>query len=593
MTFEAFNTAPATTPNTIIQTTSSVLYNLQRVGPKVPSQWVTDQLNRAALVQRYRRYAIGDQDAFLSPEMRALLGVTSAIYSPFADNYQDVVIQAYVDRCLLQTIQAPGNDAGSQWTDDVYEYTRMDGLQGDVHEATIRDGDAFVMCTWDEDSQQVKYTLEEAYDGNIGMLAFYRSKSIPIMDCAVKIWQIALDITMNVLTRVNIYYPDHVEKYFGINNAPLSPWQGGDVSIPQYTPDNQTISAVVPSATRFGNYKQIAAISKPTPSEVIHFEPEDAIQYYKNRDGSPLGIPVFHFRNRGRQNYGYSEIKSSIPIQDALNRIMYSLVINAEYNGFSIVWTKGFQAQSALRPGALIEISPKQFMTKDEIADIGRLTAGDMAPFIQTAKWLTGEIGKITRTPTTEFDEGGSAGRVSGEALKMREIGLIGKANRFMTKAGNVWEDIFMYAYRTQMAYGDKMPPAGVDSAKAIWRSAEIRDDTQIVQNAMLLRPVVGDAQTLRMVSPVLDIDESGIQEILQEKQEENTSKLASLSAIPQFNQFQQPGAQTQTNGTQPGNASNVTPMSNGTNQTTPGAAQQDDDSQLEAPTQGVQEMAA
>lgn len=579
MTFDAFQTAPATTPNTVVQTTSSVLYNLQWVGPKVPSLWVQDQLNRAANVQRYRRYAIGDQDAFLSPEMRALLGVTSTNYSPFADNYQDVVIQSFVDRCLLQAIQAPGNDAGSEYFDNFYEYARLDGLQSDIHEAAIRDGDTFAMVTWDEETQQNKVTLEEAYDGNIGMLAFYRSKSIPIMDCAIKIWQIALDITMNVLTRVNIYFPDHVEKYYGINNAPLSPWQGGDISIPEYKPESQTITAVVPSS---GGIKSIGAVSKPTPSAVIHFEPEEPIQYYKNRDGSPLGIPVFHFRNRGRQNYGYSEIKSSIPIQDALNRIMYSLVINAEYNGFNILWTRGFQAPSAIRPGTIIEISKDQPMTTDQVADVGRLEAGNMSPFIDTAKWLTGEIGKITRTPTNEFSQ--DAGKVSGESLKMREIGLIGKANRFMTKAGNVWEDIFMYAARVEAAYGNKMPPK-IETAKAIWRSAEIRDDTQIVQNAMLLRPVVGDAQTLRMVSPVLDIDESGIQEILDEKQQETADKLAAMAAVPQFGAFQQPGEPTPSGG-------NVTPMQNGMNQTAPGStASAEQQSQLEAPTKGVQEV--
>lgn len=539
MVLQAFQTV-TTGPNTNLAPTQPLLYNLQFVGPRLPTYIITDQLNRAQQVLMYRRYAVGDHDAFMSNEMRELLGVTSVAFSPFAINYQDIVIQTMVDRCILQSMEAPGNDRATQWANDVYEYTRMDALQGDLHEATIRDGDAGIMVDWDEDNQQVKYTLQEAYDGTQGMIFIYRSKSVPVMDCAIKIWQIFLDLSLNVLSRVNIYYPDHVEKYFAINQAPLKAWQGGDISVPQYDPTKQRTSALNSSRVikrgsgQSRDYMSASAISDGYRSTVIHFEPEEPIQYYTMRDGSPMGIPVIHFRNRGRQNYGYSEIKNSIPPQNALNRLMYSMVINAEYNGFNLLVTRGFNPPQSLRPGTIIKISADTPMTKDQVADATRIEAGNMSPFIDTANWFANEIGKITRTPSPEFMA--ENGRVSGEALKQLEIGLIGKSNRFMVKAGNAWEDVFMMANRMQQAYGNKQPPA-VDAFKANWRSPEIRDDLQTIQGAMLMRPVVGDAQTLRNVAPIYDLDEQAILAILDEKKQEDADKLTAMqqSSMPMF----------------------------------------------------------
>ena len=590
--FNALQTVQ-TTPNSRVSTTSSIVYQLQWVSPKVPSWWVSDQVERGLNVQRYRQYSIGNHDAFLTDELRNALRITSdGSFSPFADSYMDAIIQSMADRCTLQSIAAPGNDEATKWSNSVWEYSRMDALQGDVHEATIRDGDCAVMVTWDESLQQVRYTLEEVFDGNSGMLFFYRSKNVPIMDCAIKIWQVALDISINVLTRVNVYFPDHVEKYYSINQGTLSPWQGGDISIPQYKPDE---GLTKPNAALIqgggDNPNKITAtageVSAPTPSAVIHFDEEPQRQYYTMRDGTPLGIPVIHFRNRGRQNYGYSEIKTSMPLQDALNRIMYSLVINAEYNGFNIIVTRGFQMKTALRPGSIIEISPDQPITKDLTADASRIEAGNMQPFIQTAKWLTGEMGKISRTPTAEFDESGAGGRVSGEALKMREIGLIGKSNRFMTKAGNAWEDVFMMANRIEQAYGNKEIPTAT-SFKSNWRSAEIRDDAQTVQNALAMRPIFGDAQTLRTVASVFDLDEQAIDHILEEKARENIDKLAQLSSVPTFSQFNEPIFPTPVT-TEPAAANTqVTPMDvqgQGNQESNPDA--------LEAATVGVQEVTA
>jgi hypothetical protein len=539
MSIVGFQTVP-TTPNTRTANNQSVLWNLQYFGPRLPSFIITDLINRGEDVQRVRRYERGEPDQVMSAEVRKVLTVRSdGGLSFLGANYQMPIIQTFVDRCNLQSVEAPGNDAGTAWCNEVYEYTRMDALQGDVHERTICDGDCCVMTWWDNDLQQVRYTIEEAWDGTQGMIPIYRSKSIPVMDCAIKIWQIFLDQSLNILIRINIYYADHVEKYFSINQAPPKPWFGGDISIPQYK--NTVVrraprEPIVRGTGTARNYLAATDISEVYESTVIHFDPEEQTEEYSMPDGSPLGIPVIHFRNRARHNFGVSEIKSTIPIQDLMNRLMYSMAINAEYNAFPLIWSKGFQMPDALRPGTIVAMSEGTPMQQGEIAEMGRIPGSDPKPYLDALNWCSMTMGKISRTPSPEFAS--EAGRISGEALKQLEIGLIGKANRFMIKCGNAWEDVFMMANRIQTAYGNKKPPK-INSFKSIWQSPEIRDDLQTVQGAMLARPVMGDAQTRRTLAPIYNLDQSALEQIEEEIEQDQADKMQAMMSTPMFGQGQ------------------------------------------------------
>jgi hypothetical protein len=463
-----------------------------------PQSFVNEAMARGTLVARLRKYAAGDHDAKMTTEMKELLRVTGDT-APFVDNYQDIVIQSLVDRVVLQAVEADKDSDASVWAQEVYNENRLDALASEVIEAAIRDGDSYMLISYDSDEQRVCTTLEEAYDGVTGMIAYYRSKNVGKMDAAIKIWQVDSPVIPDdIWTRVNIYYPDRVEKYVSINDGPLQGWTENSLD---------------------GEFT------------------EGPVFTYDMVDGSPLGIPVVHFRNRGRQNYGRSEIQSSMPLQDALNRILYSIVINAEYNGFGILVARGFDAPTALRPGAVVKISPSQPLSPDEIADLNRLPAGEMTAFLETARWLTSEIGKITRTPTPEFGGGDNA---SGESLKQREIGLIGKAERLQVTAGNAFEDVFTMAWRIQSAYGKEQPPE-YTRWYARFKSAEIRDDKVTVENALKLLPVWGEAETLRAIAPVYDLDEKRVQDILQEKEQQKSNDLMLLArsgAMPSMGDF-------------------------------------------------------
>jgi hypothetical protein len=112
-----------------------------------------------------------------------------------------------------------------------------------------------------------------------------------------------------------------------------------------------------------------------------------------------------------------------------------------------------------------------------------------------------------------------------------------------MTRAGNSWEDCAAMAWRVEATYAPEQPPA-CRRFYARWRSPEIRNDEAMVRNAMALRDVVGDRQTLRLVAPIYDLDESSIERIMREKLDETAQRISTAGGlIPTFENFQQPPA--------------------------------------------------
>lgn len=157
---------------------------------------------------------------------------------------------------------------------------------------------------------------------------------------------------------------------------------------------------------------------------------------------------------------------------------------------------------------------------------------GEIVPFIQQAQWLTSEIGKITRTPAPEFMGSDTA---SGEALKQREIGLLGKVKRFQVKAGNSWEDWIKLTHRVQLAFGTEKPPT-YTRLYARWADAELRNDKQTVENVLLVADRIGEQETLRQLATVFKWDETKIKQIMAEKQQDKQGAITTaLANMPTF----------------------------------------------------------
>lgn len=441
---------------------------------------ITDQEMRGRKVEMFRNYYDGDHAANLTAQMRKLLRATRD-GAEFTDNHCRRIVNARSDRAIVKRIEGD-DDALTEWVEELLEANRFDSLQSDVHEAAFRDADSFVLVSYDNKQQRPIFTHEPAYDGRGGVIAVYRSENDPTMDFAVKVWTIAnQDGATTDTTRVNVYFPDRIEKYI----APMG------ATLQQY------------------------------------IDPTDPVQTWPiawtDEAGEPLGIPIFHFRNQGRNNYGLSVLEDAVPIQDAINRVLSSLVMATELTAFQILVVLGFDPPASIAPGMFL-VAGKDGIDRDKQVDVKALPAGDLSQILASHKRLKEEIHDVTNTPMPDT----VSADASGEARKQHEVYLLGEIRRFQVKAGEAWERVVEMAYKLARRYQMPDVPQTSDacSFRTIWASAEVRNQKEEVESALALRDLVGDQEVLRMLSHIYNWDEAHIEKIVAEKGAETQQRI-------------------------------------------------------------------
>lgn len=457
---------------------------LMAAGMVLPQTWISDIEQWGQNVALYREYAEGNHRAKLTKEMREMLRISDARNDQFSLNYCDLVVQRMNDRLVVTGVEGDGDDA-SAWSADVLTANRFDGLQMDVHEATIRDGITFVMATFNNDTQQVVLAHELAWDGDTGLIPVYDRMGKRIA-AAVKVWYEG-----SLSRRVNIYYADRVEKYDADT--------GGALLVHADEVDDGDGESVVP---------------------------------WMDAQRRPIGVPVIPFVNRAktRLTTGTSELASIIPVNDSLNRTLVSMVMTSELSAFQIKIALGFEPPANVTPGMWVVVAAGG-LPDGQKADAKVLEQAQIVPFISQAQFLIDQIGTISQTPLPGQMGGDSA---SGEAIKQRETGLVGKVRRFQIKGGNAWEDVLALAANVQNAFGRTGAPKSTRWV-CRWKDAEIRNDAEVIKNVKDTRDLMGDEQALREVAGVFGWDETQIQRIMAQKQRATVNALAALPTYQNF----------------------------------------------------------
>lgn len=466
-----------------------------KLGPLVRKDKWRDQVNKAAKrVRLYRRYMDGDHRAGLTPEMKKMLRVDGDELDQFNSNYCELVVATEADRLTVQSFNpvTDNKEAATEWVNDLLAMNRFDALQMDVHEATLRDGDTYLMCDYDSEEETVRWAHELAFDGDVGVIVVY-DRMWRKIEVAIKVWY---EAGFGDNRRVNIYYPDRIEKY--------TAWDDGALTVMTNADGGAVVEPWLPGV-----------------------------------------VPIVHYKNRlrGSKEGGMSELDAVIPLQDALNRTLYSMVMVSELSAFQIKIARGFEPPQDLTPGMWVVISRYETgengsevavpLEQGDIADASVLPQGQILPFIEQSSYLINQIATVSRTPLPATMGGDSQ---SGEALKQRETGLLSKIKKAQVIIGNAWEDALGLSAKVQNAYGGEQAPA-VRLWSALWRDAQIRNDGDIINNALAVRDAVGEAEFLRLISQVFDYDDGKIRELLAESDNRERSRVIALaSGLPGFN---------------------------------------------------------
>lgn len=491
----------------------------------VTHQWQTETQQQGDLVKLFRNYYDGYHRMQLTSEMKAMLNISDERLERYNINYCSLIVDRMADRLNVDKFEvkavnpaeampteADGSaasklkDPAQEWVDELMEYNRFDGLQSDIAVAYLRDGMTFVMSQYDDVSKREVLAQELAYDGDTGMIVVYERGSASLIAAAVKIWydvpqtvedRLEGEANTSLYKRVNVYYPNQTDKYYSTDGITL--------------------------------------VAMDAPEETV-------------RMGKTPGVPVTAFYNKG----GVSELTNIVPLQDSLNSALVDLVMAGRLTAFSMVLAVNLDVPKAITPGMVIykkinwpldnngnpmtpsaeEVaSQSQWMNS---ARLERIPVGDLSQIIAGIELIINQIGVISSTPLPGQMGGDSS---SGEALKQREIGMLGKLNRAQVQIGNAWEDVIVLANMQQTLFGDASAPA-IDKLDTRWKSAEMRNDSDVLALFKLLNDAGYERAALRALgqSSLASYSEDDIEMMIQEKAKDVGNKL--ISSAGQLNGF-------------------------------------------------------
>lgn len=470
------------------------------------NSWKTAIRTRGARVAKYRRYERGNHDANLTDQMKAMLRLAedNAELNEFNDNYMRIVVDKMAGRLHVSSITTE-NDSANEWVNDLLLLTDWESLQGELYRGAIRDADSYILI----DFLTGLWVAEPAYDGFSGMVAIFGQDGQAIWAC--KIWSEAdnEDLTGDTINNTTV-----TMKLIVFQPNQVSFWKGTEGSSglePVFQDPGIEIEGVEPTNVRKNPLKK---------------------------------IPLVHFVNQ-KDNYtafGESELRPAIPLQDAVNRTLYSMIMASEFSAFRIIWAKGMELDvNGITPGAVLNMALKD---KDgnvkieldeaqikflEAVEVGIFEGTDITQYTSQIEMLVKEISQATQTPIYGIT---AQGNVSGDALRQLEIGLIGKVIRFQRENTAEIRRLIELTAEVQQVFTVEseleVPPA-FDAVAVEWQTPEILDvSAQIVVLVQLRKDAPNlftDDWFRERIGGLLSMDQKKIKE-----EGENVQNQASLN---------------------------------------------------------------
>lgn len=392
--------------------------------------WLDSQESaRQQKYTKFRDYYEGDHATQLTARIKKFLNVDGS--NEFNLNLCPVVVDSLAEKLSVSSFKTESDpDLLRQW----WNLNRMDATQMVVHLAAIRDGDGYLLVEWDNITGWPLFTHENAYDGTTGVHVVYSDERRSEPKVAVKRWTITSGV--NITTRrLNLYYADRIEKY---------------------------------TATGSGAWQEHHEEGQPWPIP------------WAGKDGSPLGIPIVHFRNKNQgYSYGESELEDVTPLCDALNKSVVDLLGAADTTGFQMITATGVPSDATfiVAPGVMLRSS-------DPATQFGTVPPADLSGLIAVIDSFAAYIAKITRTPLSYFQLTGQV--AAAGTLKEQRAGLIAKARKCQTVFGNAWEDAMYLARRLYNTFG----AGGLDEQAEIsceWCDDEKPEPRELAEEVELL----------------------------------------------------------------------------------------------------------
>ncbi len=398
------------------------------------TQALTNFRKRAESYRLYHDYYCGRHRlAFATEKFRNAFGT---LFRSFADNLCPVVVDTIADRLKVVGF---GVEEGAEVTAEtawsVWQVNRMDRRAGELHLEVLRSGDAYLVVWPDAVGRPIFYV-------NVGavMTVNYDPEQPGLVQWAAKLWR--LD---DGKLRLNLYFPDRIEKY--VTRAKAD-------SVPEKD------SAFVPYEVEDEPWPL------PNPWEQV---------------------PVFHFANNaGVGDMGVSELANVIPLQDALNKAVADMLVAMEYVALPQRWATGLEVDIDEVTGKpRVPFTPgveRVWAVGDPEVRFGQFDPANLQQFLAVQDGFRLEIARVSGIPVHYLmPERGDW--PSGEALKQAEARLTAKLSDRQVAFGNVYEDALSLALRM-------VGQGGEARLSTLWQDPSPRSDREMAEVALIKQQI-------------------------------------------------------------------------------------------------------
>jgi hypothetical protein len=389
--------------------------------------------------EKYQNYYAGNHPFnFASEKFKQTFGRT---FQRLKDNLCPVVVDTLVDRLEVTGYSSDEYEADvytQAW--EIWSRNLMPLRAQDVHREALVTGDAYVLLWQTADGRAILYPQRAS---NCTVIYDEETREV---EYGAKFWCEDKHI------RLNLYYPDHIQKYITANES-------------HTLPD-----------------KAEAFIEYGKEDIVIH----------------DYGfVPLFHLSwNAGMRNFGTSVLAQLPPLQDALNKALCDMFVNMEYTAFPQRYAVGLALERDEQG------NPKQpfqagvdrlWVTEGVEGRFGQFEPSDNTQFLAIQDSLRTEIARITGVPF-HYLMFGQSQFPSGEAMKTAEARLLAKVKLAQIAFGAKWADVMRAALAIEGNYVET--PLTVS-----WADPAPRSEREMLESLLIKQQLGASSDTLLIES--------------------------------------------------------------------------------------------
>ena len=401
-----------------------------------PEWWLrrlfSELIARRPAIEKATDYYDGEHNlGFQSQRFREAFG---GLFRAFADNWCEVVIDAAEERLNVEGFRVGDTPEGDKDAWRIWQANDMDGQSQLAHTDALVTGVSYVIPWVSKDPTTPEITVGNAHD----VIVECHPKMHRQRRAGLRIWGDEWGYD-----HAELFLPDGVHLFRSANERTGMPvWDAAQVTwVSEGFQDN------------------------------------------------PLGVvPVIPLPNRPRIRsskrgiIAQSEIKTIIPLQDAVNKMVADLLVGSEKHALPARWATGLELDTD--PSTNEPVKPKVdtaslLVSESSDASFGTFQPADLRNFVVAIDMLIQHIASLSRTPPHYLNA--SADRLSGESIKAAETGLVAKVRRKMRFFGEGWEEAMRLS--GQLAGIDHL--ASATDAEVIWADPESRTESQHVDSVL------------------------------------------------------------------------------------------------------------